>query len=266
MTGDAACKGIRGLDADATITLVGDEPSPPYARPPLSKGLWQGKDEDSIWRKTEEQGVDLRLGRTIVSLDVDARTATDDSGETYEYEQVLLATGGRPRRLADSDPGVVYFRTLDDYRRLRADSGQGKRAVVVGGGFIGSELAAALASTGSSVTLVFPDQGIGGRLFPPELSAFLNDYYREHGVEVLPGQKIARVERNGGAFRAFIAGGRTLEADVVVAGLGIEPRVELAQAAGLPVADGIPVDDRGRVGGRDDVRSEEHTSELQSPS
>jgi 3-phenylpropionate/trans-cinnamate dioxygenase ferredoxin reductase subunit len=252
LTGDAACKGIRELDADGSIVLVGEEPHAPYSRPPLSKGLWKGKDEASIWRKTEEQDVDLRLGRTIVSLDLDARRATDDRGETYDYERLLLATGGRPRRLPDSDSGVVYFRTLDDYRRLRAEAGEGVRAVVVGGGFIGSEIAAALASTGARVSLAFPDAGIGGKLFPAHLAEFLNEYYREHGVEVLPGERVSSVERDGEAFRVT-AGGRTLEADVVVAGLGIEPRVELAEAAGLAVSDGIPVDDRGRVGGRDDV-------------
>jgi 3-phenylpropionate/trans-cinnamate dioxygenase ferredoxin reductase component len=250
LTGDAACKGIRSVDAEGAITLVGDEPHPPYARPPLSKGLWQGKDEESIWRGTEEHGVDLRLGRTIDSLDLAARRATDAEGETYEYERVLLATGGRPRRLAQDAPGVVYFRTLDDFRRLRAEAGEGKRAVVVGGGFIGSEIAAALASTGTQVSLVFPDAGICGRLFPAELAAFLNDYYRERGVEVLSGERVGAVEPG---FRVVTGGGRTLDADIVVAGLGIEPRVDLAAAAGLPVDDGIPVDDRGRIAGREDV-------------
>jgi 3-phenylpropionate/trans-cinnamate dioxygenase ferredoxin reductase component len=250
LTGDAACKGIRSLDTDGAITLVGDEPHPPYARPPLSKGLWQGKDEGSIWRGTEEQGVDLRLGRSIVSLDLDARQAKDDGGETYEYERLLLATGGRPRRLGQDAPGVVYFRTLDDYRRLRAEAGAGKRAVVVGAGFIGSEIAASLASTGTQVSLVFPDAGVGSRLFPAALSEFLNGYYRERGVEVVPNERVNAVEPG---FRVLTASGRALEADVVVAGLGIEPRVELAAAAGLPVENGIPVDDRGRVAGRDDV-------------
>jgi NADPH-dependent 2,4-dienoyl-CoA reductase/sulfur reductase-like enzyme len=250
LTGDAACKGIRSLDTDGAITLVGDEPHPPYARPPLSKGLWQGKDEGSIWRATEEQGVDLRLGRSIVSLDLDARQAKDDGGETYEYERLLLATGGRPRRLGQDAPGVVYFRTLDDYRRLRAEAGAGKRAVVVGAGFIGSEIAASLASTGTQVSLVFPDAGVGSRLFPAALSEFLNGYYRERGVEVVPNERVNAVEPG---FRVLTASGRALEADVVVAGLGIEPRVELAAAAGLPVENGIPVDDRGRVAGRDDV-------------
>ena len=252
MTGDAAVKGIRSRDPDGTIALVGEEPHAPYARPPLSKALWKGKDEDSIWRGTEEHGVDLKLGRRIVSLDLDAKQATDDAGETYSYDRLLLATGGKPRTLADAPDGIVYFRTLDDYRRLRDETGEGKSAIVIGGGFIGSELAAALATNGAKVTMLFPDAGIGAKLFPAGLAEFLNDYYREHGVEVLAGELVQSVSRNG-AFTVTTKRGRELEADVVVAGLGIEPRTELATEAGLPADNGIPVDERGRVNGREDV-------------
>jgi NADPH-dependent 2,4-dienoyl-CoA reductase/sulfur reductase-like enzyme len=124
---------------------------------------------------------------------------------------------------------------------------------VIGGGFIGSEIAAALASTGTKVTLVFPGPAIGARLFPAGLASFLNDYYRDHGVEVLPGEKVEAVATNNGGFTVTTESGRTLDADVVVAGLGIVPDTELAEAAGLEVDNGIVVDDRGRVGGRDDL-------------
>jgi 3-phenylpropionate/trans-cinnamate dioxygenase ferredoxin reductase component len=253
MTGDAAAKAIRERDADGSIAVVGEEQHPPYARPPLSKALWKGKEEDSIWRGTEEHGVALKLGRRIVSLDPDAHTATDDRGEAYEYERALLATGGRPRTLANAPDDVVYFRTLDDYRRLRERTADGGSAVVIGGGFIGSEIAAALAANGAKVTLVFPDQGIGARLFPAHLASFLNDYYREQGVEVLPGETVEAVAHENGGFTVTTGGGRTLGADIVVAGLGIEPRADLAEAAGLQVDNGIVVDDRGRVAGLDDL-------------
>ena len=253
MTGDAACKGIRSVDQEGSIVLVGEEEHPPYARPPLSKKLWQGKDEATIWRGTEEHEVELRLGRTIVALDVDQRRATDDRGDSYSYHRLLLATGGRPRRLPGAAEGVIYFRTLDDYRRLRAQTTGGASAVVIGGGFIGSEIAAALASTGSQVVMVFPDPGIGSRLFPAELAQSLNDYYRSKGVEVLAGDSVKGIARNGDRFQVTTGSGRSLEVEVVVAGLGIEPREELAIGAGLPAGNGIPVDDRGRVGGRDDV-------------
>jgi 3-phenylpropionate/trans-cinnamate dioxygenase ferredoxin reductase component len=252
MTGDAACKGIRERDPDGSIGLVSAEAHPPYKRPPLTKSLWKGASEDSIWRGTAERGVDLHLGRRIVSLELDARSVVDDAGEDYRYERLLLATGGRPRRLSFGGEDVVYFRTLDDYRSLRGRADAGARFAVIGGGFIGSEIAAALATNDARVTMLFPEAGIGARVFPPGLAAFVADYYGEKGVEVLAGARVSGVERDGAA-RITTGDGRELEADVVVAGLGIEPATELAEAAGLPVDDGIVVDEQGRVGGREDV-------------
>jgi NADPH-dependent 2,4-dienoyl-CoA reductase/sulfur reductase-like enzyme len=253
MTGDAACKGIRSIDPDGSIALVGDEPDPPYARPPLTKGLWLGKEESSIWRGTEDEGVDLHLGRTIVSLDLDAHTATDDRGDTYGYDRLLLATGGRPRHLPGAPEGVVHYRTLADYHTLRAAAAEGTRVAVFGGGFIGSELAAALASNGCAVTMIFPEEAIGTRLFPRELALSLNDYYREKGVELVAGGLVGGVERRDGGYRVTVDGGGAFDADVVVAGLGIVPRDELAADSGMATDNGIPVDDRGRVAGHDDV-------------
>lgn len=249
MTADAAVKGIRSRDDDGSITLVGAEPHEPYKRPPLSKGLWKGGDELKIWRGTSEFGAEVRVGRRVVSLDLDARRAADDQGEEYEYEKLLLATGGSPRRLGGADERVVYFRTLDDYRRLRERVGDGTRAVVVGGGFIGSELAAALRGAGAQVTMVVPEPSLNFRILPPGLAAFVTEYYREQGVEVLTEETVASV--HGSTLTT--GSGRTLEADVVVAGLGIVPNVELAATAGLEVDNGIVVDEYGRVGGRDDV-------------
>jgi 3-phenylpropionate/trans-cinnamate dioxygenase ferredoxin reductase subunit len=255
LTGDAACKGIRDVDAGGAITLVGDERHPPYARPPLSKALWKGDAESTIWRHTADLGVDLKLGRRIVALDLARHEARDDEGETYAYEKLLLATGGRPRRLPFGGEDVVYFRTLDDYRHLHALAHDGARICVIGGGFIGSEIAAALALNGCSVTMVFPESGIGARIFPPSLSAALNDYYRERGVEVLAGTSATQIEQHGAGARIMLGYGRPLDADAVVAGIGTEPNVELAAKAGLPVANGIVVDAFGRVGGREDVFS-----------
>ena len=249
LTGDAACRGIREIDAEGEIVLVGAEPHPPYARPPLSKALWKGKSEDTVWRGTEALGVDVRVGRRIVALDLAAREARDDRGERYRYEKLLLAPGVRPRRLPFGGDDVIYFRTLDDYRRLRVLADRKARVVVIGGGFIGSEIAAALTLNGCAVTMVFPEPGIGARIFPPSLSAALDDYYRGRGVEVWPASSVTDIERG----RVALSDGRTLEADAVVAGVGTEPNVELAAAAGLPIANGIVVDALGRVAGREDV-------------
>jgi NADPH-dependent 2,4-dienoyl-CoA reductase/sulfur reductase-like enzyme len=253
MTGDAACKGIRDHDEDGSIGLFAEEPHEPYARPPLTKGLWKGKEEDSIWRGTPKLNVDLQLGRKIVSLDLDNHTATDDAGETHSYERLLVATGGTPRRVQSWDDAVIFYRTVDHYHELRSRAGEGVRVAVVGGGFIGSELAAALTMNGCSVTLLFPDKGISGKVFPAELGEFVNDYYREKGVEVLPGEKVAEVTRDGDTFHVTTESGKTVEAEVVVAGLGIEPRTDLAEASGFPVDDGVLVDDHGRVDSHEDV-------------
>ncbi len=254
MTGDAACKGIRDHDQDGSIGLFAEEPHEPYARPPLTKGLWKGKDESTIWRGTSELDVDIRMGRAVVALDLGAKTVTDDAGETHSYERLLLATGGTPRRFPSAPDEVIYYRTLDTYHRLRAHAGEGVRAIVIGGGFIGSEIAAALAMNGCRVTIIFPDAGIGARVFPAELSLFVNDYYRSKDVEVVPGEKVAEIGRAGeSGFRVVTTDGRSIEGDVVVAGLGIQPRTDLAEQAGLHADDGLLVDEYGRVDGHDDV-------------
>jgi 3-phenylpropionate/trans-cinnamate dioxygenase ferredoxin reductase component len=240
MTADAAAHGIRREDTKGTIAIVGAEPHASYNRPPLSKALWKGDPVDSIWRNTDETGAEQVRGRRIVRVDAAARRATDDGGTVYEYGKLLLATGGRPRRLREAPDEVIYYRTFDDYRRLRALADEGAGFLVVGGGFIGSEIAAALRMQEREVTLVLKGEGIGEGIYPPELSRWLVDYYRGKGVMVHTGTTVERVESRNGKLR--IAGG-PLAADVVVAGLGIEPDVELARQIGLEVTDGVVVDE-----------------------
>jgi 3-phenylpropionate/trans-cinnamate dioxygenase ferredoxin reductase component len=247
MTGDMAAKGIREHDADGSITMVGADPNPPYKRPLLTKGLWQGAPEEKVWRDAAER-VELVTGRRIVSLDLSAGTAADDAGEEYSWEKLLLATGALPRQIPGAE-GVVWFRTLDDYRRLRQVAGEGAHVAVIGGGFIGSELAAGLVGNGCRVTMLFPEPGIGHRLFPLDLSASVTDYYREKGVEVLAGEMVSSASGD----RVETESGQAIEADAVVAGLGVVPDTELADAAGLEVDDGIVVDEYGRVPGHENV-------------
>lgn len=244
MTADAAIRGIREIDTEGSVGLIGAEAHPPYNRPPLSKGLWKGKPIERIWRKTAERNVGLHLGRTAKALDLAARRVDDDQGTSYSFDKLLLATGGTPRRFPFGGDDIVYFRTLDDYQRLRTLSKEKQRVAVIGGGFIGSEIAAALAMNGKEVVMVFPDAGIGARLFPPDLSLFLNDYYRQQGVEVLPGQQVTDFRRANDQLLLTIRDGktaneRTISVDAAVAGIGIVPNIELAKAAGLQVKDGI---------------------------
>jgi 3-phenylpropionate/trans-cinnamate dioxygenase ferredoxin reductase component len=247
MTGDMAAKGIREHDVDGRIVLVGAEPHPPYKRPLLTKGLWKGAPEAKLWKEPAD-GVDLVTGRRIVSLDLDGRSARDDAGEEYAWEKLLLATGAKPREIPGA-AGVIWLRSLDDYRAVRERATEGSRFVVIGGGFIGSEIAAALVGVGVRVTMVFPEPGIGFRLFPAGLSEFLVGYYREQDVEVLTGETVTAASGTS----VTLGDGRVVETDAVVGGLGVIPETELAEAAGLEVNDGIVVDEYGRASGRDDV-------------
>ncbi len=240
MTGHAAAAAIREIDPDAPITIIAAEPEAPYARPPLSKGLWLGKPEESVWLP-EVPGVAILSHRRAVALDTGAREVHDDRGGAYRYERLLLATGGTPRRLPFGGDRVIYFRTLSDYRRLR--SVEGGRAVVIGAGFIGSEIAASLAANGKQVTMIFPEADVGARAYPAELAAYLTRTFEEKGVRVLSGESVAAVEPRGDATAVRTGGGEEIVADAVVAGLGIRPDVSLAEAAGIRCGDGIEVDD-----------------------
>ncbi|OHB68236.1 MAG: pyridine nucleotide-disulfide oxidoreductase, partial [Planctomycetes bacterium RBG_13_62_9] len=242
MTADAAVQGIREVDPTGTIGLLSAEHDPPYDRPPLTKGLWKGKPFESIWRHTDSRDVDLHLGCCAETIDASRRQISDSTGRTYTYDKLLLATGGRPRRLPFGGDLIIYYRTAEDYRRLHATAEQRRRFAVIGGGFIGSEIAAALAMNEKQVIMIFPELGISGRLFPEDLSHFVGDSYREQGVEVLAGETVSGFERRGEEF-LLRTSSREILVDGVVAGLGIEPQVDLARQAGLDLDDGIVVDE-----------------------
>ena len=243
LAGDAATRGIRELDTDGSIGLISMEPDPPYMRPNLSKGLWKGRPVEKIWRKTEERA-ELHLNRQATQLDPKKKYVRDNGGDEYTYEKLLIATGGSPNHLPMENGNIIYYRTFQDYKHLRNMTEHGNHFVVIGGSFIGSEIAAALTIVGKKATIIFPGEAISGNIFPSDLAHFLNDYYRQKGVEVLAGDSVTSVQKDGDRLTVRTGSGRAIEADGVVAGIGIHPNLDLAKETGLKVDDGIVVNER----------------------
>ncbi|HEX6270502.1 MAG TPA: FAD-dependent oxidoreductase [Anaerolineales bacterium] len=244
LAGDGATRGIREQDTEGSIGMISMEPDPPYMRPNLSKGLWKGRPVEKIWRNTEKRVTELHLGRKATHLDPNKKIVRDDHGDEYTYEKLLIATGGTPNHLPFGNGNIIYYRDFQDYQHLRDLTEQGEHFVVIGGSFIGSELAAALTIVGKKATMIFPGDAISENIFPTDLAHFLNDYYRQKGVEVLTGNTASSIQKEGKSIMVHTGSGRVIEADGVVAGIGIHPNLDLAREAGLRIDDGIVVNER----------------------
>jgi NADPH-dependent 2,4-dienoyl-CoA reductase/sulfur reductase-like enzyme len=252
--GAAAIEGIRAQDPTGSILLLSRENHPPYHRPPLSKGLWSGKSKrdelpihaDGFYR---DHKVELVLRREAVELDPAQRRLWDDHGTPYDYGELLLATGLRPRRLdvpgAESE-GVHYYRSLEDYLFLSGYLPRFQHALVLGSGFIGMEMAAALRMVDKEVTLLYPGEYPLQRVLPRDLGLFVADYYRDKGVETVSGEGVARIEERS-ELMVFTTGGNDITTQLILAGIGADPVTDLAEAAGLEVGNGIEVDEYART-------------------
>ncbi|PPF46002.1 FAD-dependent oxidoreductase [Pseudoclavibacter sp. AY1F1] len=275
MVADAAARGIRELDKTSTIGILSADVDEPYARPALSKKLWV--DPEFTWDQTplgtsEATGAEITLGTLVTGIDREAKTVTTDGGETVTYGKLLLATGSKPVEIeVPESTRILFFRSASDYRRLRELSEDGAHAVVVGGGYIGTEIAAALAQNHVEVDLVFPDEVLGASTFPPSLAERFQDLFVEHGVGLVPGGRVEAVraevkapfdetaeldaDQGAGAGADAESGpnspatspdgvtvvfdnGAETEADFVVFGLGAKAVVDLAEDAGLVVDEG----------------------------
>ncbi len=248
--GAAAVEGIRELDSSCSILLVGAESNLPYDRPPLTKKLWFGKNEISdlfIHDRAyyERAGVELADGERVTEIHPGDKTIVTDLERNERYGKLLLATGGTPRRLqipgADSE-GAYYFRTLDDYIAL-SRAPEGKSVLVVGGGFIGAEIAAALSVHGAQVTMIFPARRMLGRVFPEALSDATQERYEKRGIRILNGDKPISFAPRGGLLAVETRRGANQAYDAIVVGVGIEPETGLALSAGLAVENGIQVNE-----------------------
>ena len=251
LAGVSAIKGIRKEDKDGSILLIGKENQIPYNRPPLTKDLLLGKkkieeiriENDEFY---SEQKVEMNLGTEATKLDIDNNLVTDDRGEKYKYGKLLLSTGGSPRKL--DIPGgnideVIYYRYLTDYKYLSARLNEAKKAVVIGGGFIGSEIAAGLELNDVQVSMVFPEDYLLERVLPREISALVKRDYENRGIDIISGDKPKRIIKDSDGLELKTNQGKLLQADLLVAGIGITPRVELAKKSGLEIYNGIEVND-----------------------
>ncbi|MCY1693926.1 NAD(P)/FAD-dependent oxidoreductase [Curtobacterium sp. SL109] len=246
MVADAAARGVRELDTDGTIGVLSEDVDRPYARPALSKKLWTDPDfswDEKVDLHTEETGAEFLLGTRVVSIDRATKTVTTADGATHGYEQLLIATGGKPRGLPGLEPSdrVLDYRSAADYRRLRTLADAGAHVVVVGGGYIGTEIAAGVVQTGARVTLVDPDEVVGGAMFPDDLARAFQQRFVDHGVELRTGRRVTEGSQTADGVTLTLDDGSEVEADAVVVGLGIEPVTGLAADAGLTVDDGIVV-------------------------
>ncbi|MFX0083946.1 MAG: NAD(P)/FAD-dependent oxidoreductase [Candidatus Hodarchaeota archaeon] len=245
MTADAAAHSIRDNDPKGTIGLISSEDDPPYARPPLSKALWTGDEElEDIDLGTSEASLEMHLGQIATKIDRPNKKIMDEKGNIYSYTKLLIATGGTPRKLPNvEEKGLIYYRTLSDYKKLKALVDKNNTFGVIGGGFIGSEIAAAIKmyKSDAKVTMIFPESGICALIFPKILSNYLNDYYRENDITVIADDLVTSITKRDKIYLVETKSGKKLKFDTVIAGLGIKPNIKLAEEANLEVKDGILV-------------------------
>ncbi|WP_032389548.1 NAD(P)/FAD-dependent oxidoreductase [Rhodococcoides fascians] len=247
MVADSAARGIREHDATGSIGIFGADSDEPYTRPALSKKLWTDSDfgRDQVPLGTaSDTGAEVHTGTRIASVDRSKQAVTTAAGENHEYGTLLFATGAAPTQIDLSpSPRVIYFRTFADYRMLRELTETAEHIAVVGGGYIGTEIAAALSQQGVKVTLVTSDDVVGSHMFPRSLAAGFDKGFSDHGVTVRRGTKVTSGAEASARVQLQLDDGSAVEADGVVFGLGVRPSTDLAEAAGLEVDNGIVVDE-----------------------
>ena len=252
LAGAKAAETLRAEGFDGRLLLLGEEAERPYERPPLSKAYLRGEaDRDSLYLHPEEfyadNDIDLRPSTSVRSIHPAGHQLQLASGEQISYGRLLLATGARPRRLplpgAELD-GVHYLRTRKDADTLAAAAAHAAHVVVVGTGWIGSEAAASIHQLGREVTLVGPDTAPLARVLGPEIAGVYRDLHADQGVRLALGTRVAGFRGHGRVEAVITSDGRTIDCDLVLVGAGAVPRTELAEAAGLPVRDGVLVNEQ----------------------
>jgi NADPH-dependent 2,4-dienoyl-CoA reductase/sulfur reductase-like enzyme len=233
--------------APGELAIISADDTPPYDRPPLSKAYLAGSKtrQDILINPPEfyeRHGIDVLLDTLVKRVDLDERRLFTASGEEIEFEQLVITTGSRVRKLTIPNSyleGIHYLRLREDSQRIREHALQAKRIALVGGGYIGMEVSAVLASMGSDVTVVFPEERLMERLFTPPMSAFFQDYYEQRGVKFMPGTKPAAFLGDGSVSGLLLDNRELIEADMVVAGIGVTPALDLFEASDLHIDNGI---------------------------
>ncbi|MGR3465909.1 NAD(P)/FAD-dependent oxidoreductase [Limimaricola sp.] len=249
--GAALVAKLRSEGFDGQITLVGAENAPPYQRPPLSKAYLLGEmARERLFLRPEawyaENGVELRLDTPVEAIDAKARSVTLSGGETLSYDRLALCTGAHPRRLPGAIggdlPGVLTMRDLADADRLSPEMVEGRRLLVVGGGYIGLEAAAVARKRGLEVILVETADRILSRVAAPQTSDYFRDLHARHGVDIREGCGLERLLGEDRVTGARLSDGAQIEVDFAIAGVGVDPATDLAEAAGLAIENGIRCD------------------------
>jgi 3-phenylpropionate/trans-cinnamate dioxygenase ferredoxin reductase component len=251
LAGAKAAETLRAEGFDGRLVLIGTEPERPYERPPLSKDYLRGEiDRRKLYVHDEgfyaDHDIDLRLGRTAVSLNPWASELALDDGERLRYDRLLLTTGAEPRRLAIPGgelDGVLYLRDVDDSDALRERLRPGAAVVVIGAGWIGAEVAASARQRGLDVTVLEPASVPLERVLGADVGAVYRDIHADHGIDLLLGTGVEAFEGGAAVERVRTTDGRALECDFVVVGVGVQPRTQLAAQAGLALDNGILVDE-----------------------
>jgi 3-phenylpropionate/trans-cinnamate dioxygenase ferredoxin reductase subunit len=252
LAGAKAAEELRARGFDGRVVLIGAEREQPYERPPLSKDFLRGESErekayvhDAGFY--ERNDIELITGLSVTALNPSVRQVSFGSGDTLRYDKCLLATGAAPRPLsvpgAELD-GIYYLRTLSDSERLRERLDAGGRVAVIGAGWIGSEVAASARQRGLDVTLIDPLPLPNLRIFGPEIGSFYRDVHAQHGIDLMLGHGVEGFVGDGRVMAVRVSGGRLIECEFAVIGVGVVPRTQLATDAGLNVDNGIVVDDK----------------------
>ena len=238
------------------LAILSADNSVPYERPPLSKGFLAGRDSEESVRINPEDfyrkhGIELRLECEVSAVDLKRKRLILKQGGDFGFGKLIVATGARPRRL--NIPGadlrnLFYLRTLDDSKLIRDAAKKVKHAVVIGGGFIGMEVAAVLAQQGIAVTMVLNEDRIGKRLFSPEMSSFFEAYYAARGVRLIKSTAVTELRGDGVVSAAVLGDGQTVPCQLIVAGIGVQPAIEPVRDCGLDIGDGIMVNEYLQTG------------------